>query len=60
MADLKAVAENLINGKAPAMEEGVRQALDEKVTAATAPKTAMATSHAVRETALFTPDAAPE
>jgi 5-methyltetrahydrofolate--homocysteine methyltransferase len=34
MADLKAVAENLINGKAPAVEEGVRQALDEKVTAA--------------------------
>ena len=31
MADLKAIAENLINGKAPAVEEGVRQALDEGV-----------------------------
>ena len=31
MADLKAIAENLINGKAPAVEEGVRQAMEEKV-----------------------------
>ena len=31
MADLKAIAENLINGKAPAVEEGVRQAMDEGV-----------------------------
>ena len=31
MADLKAIAENLINGKAPAVEEGVRQAVEEKV-----------------------------
>jgi len=29
MADLKAIAENLINGKAPAVEEGVRQAMDD-------------------------------
>ena len=29
MADLKAIAENLINGKAPAVEEGVRQAMEE-------------------------------
>ncbi|MFH1569201.1 MAG: corrinoid protein [Gemmatimonadota bacterium] len=31
MADLKAIAENLINGKAPAVEEGVRRAMSEGV-----------------------------
>jgi 5-methyltetrahydrofolate--homocysteine methyltransferase len=34
MANLKAVAENLINGKAPAVEEGVKEALAEKIPAA--------------------------
>ena len=33
MADLNAIAENLIRGQAPLVEEGVQQALDEGVTA---------------------------